>query len=80
MEFEYVLEEVTKLARIQFREEKLDIQETTTASDISSWNSLSHVLLIVSIENVFGIKFDLPQMIDMKSIGDIARATQHMAK
>ena len=80
MEFEYVLEEVTKLARIQFREEKVEIQETTTASDIISWNSLSHVMLMASIENVFGIKFDLPQMIDMRSIGDIALATYHMVK
>jgi len=80
MEFEYVLEEVTRLARIQFRDEKLEIRETTTASDIVSWNSLSHVLLITSIENIFFIKFDLPQMIDMKSIGDIARATYRMVK
>jgi len=53
---------------------------STTASDIPSWNSLSHVMLIAAIESLFGIKFDLPQMIDMKSIGDIARATHHMIK
>ena len=80
MEFEYVLEEVTKLARIQFPKEKLEFQETTTASDISSWNSLSHVMLVASIESVFEIRFDLLQMIDMESIGDIARATHQMLK
>lgn len=76
MGYETVLEGIIKLARNQFPKEKPEnIGENTTASDISSWNSLSHVMLIASIENFFGIKFDLLQMVDMKSIGDIARAT-----
>ena len=80
MEFEYVLEEVIRLAGSQFRLEKEEILESTTASDISSWNSLSHVMLIAAIERFFEIKFDLLQMIDMQSIGDIARATHQLLK
>lgn len=81
MEYENVLEEVIQLAGKQFRRKKGEnIAENTTASDIASWNSLSHVMLMASIENYYGIKFDLLQMADMKSIGDIALATQLLLK
>ena len=78
MEFEAILKKITSLAIEQFNEKKQEITRDSTASDIGGWNSLSHVMLIASIEKEFGIKFDLLQMIDMKSIGDIATATHKM--
>jgi len=78
MEFELVLEEVIILARSQFKTKEMEILEGSTAADIPSWNSLSHVMLIAAIEKSFGIKFDLLKMVDMESIGDIARETQQV--
>ena len=75
MDSERVLQKVIALARDHFSDEKEEIGETTTAEAVSKWNSLSHVMLIAAIEKEFGIKFDLLQMVDMKSIGDIATAT-----
>lgn len=70
-----VLEKVVALARTQFGEDRKEIGENTTASDVAGWNSLNHVMLIASIEKEFGIRFDLLQMTEMKSIGDIAETT-----
>jgi len=78
MDQETVLQEVIALAREQFSEKNLEITGSTTASDIPSWNSLSHVMLIASIEKSFGIRFDLTRMIEMRSIEEIARATHEM--
>jgi len=80
MDFETVLQQVTALARELFSADKMEINETTSASDIATWNSLNHVMLVASIEKSFGIKFDLLQMIEMKTIGDLARATFEMVK
>jgi acyl carrier protein len=80
MDFETVLQQVTALAREQFSADRLEIDENTSASDIAAWNSLNHVMLVASIEKSFGIKFDLLQMIEMKTIGDLARATFKMVK
>jgi acyl carrier protein len=80
MDFEIVLQKIIVLAQAQFRAGDREIEESTTASDIAAWNSLSHVMLMASIERTFDIKFDLLQMIEMKSIGDIARATHEMLK
>jgi len=77
MDFEIILKKIIDLAREQFKFDK-EIGENTSAADVPTWNSLSHVMFITSIEDSFDIKFDLLQMIDMKSIGDIARASQKM--
>jgi acyl carrier protein len=75
MDPESILKEVIRLAAAQFQVVEEELGEDSGASDVPSWNSLSHVMLIASIENTFGVKFDLLQMIDMNSLGDIARAT-----
>ncbi|MCK4748984.1 MAG: acyl carrier protein [Bacteroidales bacterium] len=80
MEFDTVLQKVIALAGEQFPDDKQKIGKASTASDIAAWNSLSHVMFIAGIERSFGIKFDLLQMIDMKSVSDIARATFDMLK
>jgi acyl carrier protein len=80
MKFEEILQRVIQLAQAQFEGHQGAIEEGTTASDIHQWNSLSHVMMVTSIEGAFGIKFDLLQMIDMKSIGDIARVTFEAVK
>jgi len=78
MDFDTVLEKVIALAREQFAEKNAEITGSTTASELASWNSLSHVMFVASIEKTFGIRFDLLRMIEMKSIGDITRATFEM--
>ncbi|MFH0759155.1 MAG: acyl carrier protein [Bacteroidota bacterium] len=80
MDFEPVLQKVISLAREQFRDEKDEINESTTAAAVATWNSLTHVMLITAIEKSFGIRFELLEMIGMKSLGDIARATHDKVK
>ncbi len=78
MDFNAVLQKIISLAGEQFSDAKVAIDEATGPQDIPSWNSLKHVMFIASVEKAFGIKFDLLQMIDLKSTGDIARATHEM--
>lgn len=77
MDFDTLLEKIIDLARAQFKFDQ-EISESTTAAEVPTWNSLSHVMFITAIERSFDIKFDLLQMIGMKSIGDIARASHKM--
>jgi acyl carrier protein len=80
MDFEQVLQKVISLAREQFPDERAEIGESTTAASVAGWNSLTHVMLITSVEKSFGIRFDLLEMIEMKSLGDIAWATHDKVK
>jgi acyl carrier protein len=52
----------------------LTIKPEHTANDIRNWDSLRHVMIINEIENHFAIQFDLMEMLDINSVGDICTA------
>jgi acyl carrier protein len=52
-----------------FKSDALEIQETTTASDISAWDSLNHIRLVSALEAHFGIKFALGELQKLKNVG-----------
>ena len=48
-----------------------ELNDNSSSKDIIAWDSLRHVMLITEIENQFEIKFDLDEMLSMKTFGDI---------
>jgi acyl carrier protein len=42
-----------------------------TAEDVSEWDSLSHVRLMLTIERVFRVKFTASQVGNLKNVGDL---------
>ena len=74
MELKEIREQIISLVKDHFKDAGKEIDASTTSADIPGWNSLMHVMLISRIEQELAIKFDLLQMIDMKSVEDIARA------
>ena len=54
-----------------FDDDTLEITSTMTANDVDSWDSLSHMVLIVEIEKAFNIKFKLRELNKMKNVGDM---------
>jgi len=40
-------------------------------AELTNWNSLNHVLIIEAIENHYKIKFELADMLEFLSVGDI---------
>lgn len=65
---------ITKLAivfREVFNDDSLTLHEGMTANDVENWDSLTHMLLITRVEEVFGIKFKLKELNKLKSVGDM---------
>jgi acyl carrier protein len=54
-----------------FDDEELEIDRTTTATDIEDWDSLRHVGLVVNIEAAFGIKFTSLEVAGLSSVGEM---------
>ena len=52
------------------------LDEELSSGDVRSWDSLNHVVLINKIEERFGISFDLDEMLEMQSFGEICQAVQ----
>lgn len=43
-----------------------------TAKDVEEWDSLSHVSLVLAIEQKFGIRFKVGEVEATKNVGDLA--------
>jgi len=52
-----------------------DIQVTDdlNAEKVDRWDSLTHLTMIAEVENEFGVKFKLKELISMKNVGDMIR-------
>jgi acyl carrier protein len=54
-----------------FDDSTIVITLTTTTNDVDGWDSLSHVSLIVSVEQFFAIKFSQKELLTMNNVGDL---------
>jgi acyl carrier protein len=71
MEKEIITDRLTTIFRKIFNDETIFLNNGLTANDIGSWDSLSHMLMITEVENVFSIKFRLREINRLKNVGTL---------
>jgi acyl carrier protein len=52
--------------------QKVDVSRDLSASDVEEWDSLTHVSLILAVEQAFGIRFRVGEVELAKNLGDLA--------
>jgi len=55
-----------------------EISIKTTSDDVEQWDSLNHTNMIQALEQEFGIRYDLEQVVSMLSVREIIEATKGM--
>ena len=69
---EEVFEKINEVFRDVFEDDDITVVDETTADDIEDWDSLEHINLVNAIEQEFGIKFNMGQIVSMKNVGEMA--------
>lgn len=59
-----------------FDDDEIELEASTSASDIPEWDSFNHVNVIVASEMKFGIKFLAAELDDLKNVGDFVALVQ----
>jgi acyl carrier protein len=67
-----VLDRLAGLIRETFSQPKARINRDTLAEDIPGWDSLSHTILLLSVEDTFGAR--LPESVAYANVGELADA------
>ena len=47
------------------------INDESNALNTPNWNSLRHIELIRAVENAYGVRFSMPEMVSMQNVGDM---------
>ena len=67
-----IFEKLTEIFRDVFDDETLTISEATTAADVDDWHSLTHITLLATVEDEFGVKFSMKAVQGLKNVGELA--------
>ena len=68
---EKVYEMLDEVFQDVFDDEDIHVEPETTADDIEDWDSLEHINLVVAVENKFGIKFNMNEVVKFKNVGEM---------
>lgn len=71
MNKESVLENLNTIFIDVLDDEDISLSPATTADDIEDWDSLTHINLIVAIEQEYKMKFALGELEALKNVGDM---------
>ncbi len=69
MERNNIVEKVKEILISVLEHEGFELKDDLVAADVSGWDSLTHMIIISSIEDEFKIKFKLKDLNKMKNIG-----------
>lgn len=59
----------------------LELREETTARDVPGWDSLTHVQIIIGVEQAFGMRLSATQVAQLENAGSLVDVVQqHQAR
>ena len=71
MKREDIIEKLTAIFREVFNDSSIVLKDEMTANDVENWDSLTHMLMISTVEERLGVKFRLKELNKLKQVGDI---------
>lgn len=66
-----IQDNLQEIFRNVFNEPTLAITPEMNANDVDSWDSLSHMEMISQVEESFGVKFKLKDLVKLKNVSDL---------
>lgn len=76
MERTEIIEKLTSVFQEVFSDNNLVLNDEMTANDVERWDSLTHMLMISTVEERFGVKFKLKELNKLKKVGDMIEILQ----
>jgi acyl carrier protein len=73
---EEIVNKLTPIAQSIFKNEALVLEDDLCAENVNEWTSLSFMQLLTEIENQFGFKFKMMEILRLQTMGAIIDAIQ----
>ena len=80
MERTAIIEKLTPIVRTNLQNATLELRDDMSAENVATWTSLAFMQMLTDIENEFGIKFKMMELIRLRTMGDIIQSLEaHLA-
>ncbi len=66
-----ILTKTAGILRDIFDDETLVITDETAAKDIEEWDSLEQINILTAMQRVFGVKFSVAEVEELKNVGEM---------
>lgn len=71
MQEEEIYVRLSEVFRDVFDDEGIVVGPTTCADDIEDWDSLAQITLVLAIEEEFGMRFDMSEIVGLANVGEM---------
>lgn len=71
MERKEIISKLNEILEDIIDEGTVSLSETTTSNDVSGWDSLANIQLVVATEKYFDIRFTSEEIISWKNVGNM---------
>lgn len=78
MSSEQILDQITQIFRLIFKDDGITIDEQTTAQDIDDWDSLNNIQIVIAVEKHFKIRFKSTEIRSWKNVGEMVNSISQM--
>lgn len=69
-----IVNQLTEIFRNVFSDDTIELREDMTTEDVENWDSLTNMMMIEEIQQVFGFRFKLKQLPTLNTVGNIIEA------
>ncbi|WP_346291447.1 acyl carrier protein [Sphaerothrix gracilis] len=70
MNREQVYQQLTTVFQDVFDDDDIEIEDSTSAKDVSGWDSMNHINLVLGAEQEFGVKFKTAEVAQLANVGE----------
>ena len=73
---EEIIEKLTPIAREMLKDDSLVLRDDMSAANVATWTSMSFMMFLTEIENQFGFKFKMMEILRLQNMGAIIDTIQ----
>lgn len=77
---ELLTEDVRRVFLEVFDDPNLRIDSNTSRDDITDWDSVAHLKIVLALEEMFGLEFDTDEVASIRTVGEFVSALQARGK
>lgn len=80
MEDELIDAELSRVILAALRLKSFPLKKGTRSFEVPGWDSLSHVTVIMAVEDAYNLRFNTGDIVTLQSVGDLEQLVKRSAQ